>query len=181
MTLVSSIATTLHSVFDNWGYWFLSILSTRLSVDGIPTRQAFWIPLPCIFPSARATTRSQEIDTKLRERSNLLIARQTGRNSLNAIRGATNLTVKKLSQRLPDYHFIYWNGVESQPFRIKDAVDNLPQDYPDFTPIREIEEIIEQREYTTYKPRRKINWFKWIIGLSFLLYISYCVYRLLYF
>ena len=131
------------------------------------------------------TTRTQEIDTKLRERSNLLIARQTGRNSLNAIRGATNLTVKKLSQKLPDYYFLYWNGKESQPFRIKDECTKTPVDYPEpletLTKMREELNLRHPVIIHTPRPKRRINWIGWLIKLSILTYLAYSTYAFIYF
>ena len=70
-----------------------------------------------------------ELSTGVRERSALLIGRISGDGELSSLRRSTNKRVRELAQSIPKYHWVYFSGYESEPFRVRDEVNHRPEDY----------------------------------------------------
>ena len=104
-----------------------------------------------------------ELGTKLRRRAEHLI----GRIISDGDRGFFNRKSKGLGIRalgLPRFHWIYFNGEESEVFRIYDEVTTVPEDYvpkvnakPTVTkPETKVKEI--NVKVATIQPKSGVNW-----------------------
>ena len=115
------------------------------------------------------------LSVDVKERSNLLIARTSGRNQLNAVKGSTNTATRKLSQILPKFYFLFWSGECSIPFRIYDTCESVPKNYIVHVPYK-LTPSIAYQIIKYEKPKRKISWFtRMILNLS-AIFLAYFIY-----
>jgi hypothetical protein len=80
--------------------------------------------LNALFVCTRSTG---ELSTAIRERSAFLLGRIKGASELNTISRLTSRETRVWIKRLPRFHFIYFNGLLSEPTHIKDEVKTTPQ------------------------------------------------------
>ena len=116
------------------------------------------------------------LSVDVKERSNLLIARTSGRNQLNAVKGSTNIGTKKLSQILPKYYFLFWSGKASIPFRIFDTCESEPRNYVMKVPYEVKIRPQQVIQIIKYKKPRRMHWITKMILKLFAIVLIYSVY-----
>jgi hypothetical protein len=75
-----------------------------------------------------ATAEQGEISPSLRRRVSRLYGRMESVSDLNALR-RKDKGASVIVRHLPKYHFLYYSGKSFGPFRIRDEVNQVPQDY----------------------------------------------------
>jgi len=108
-------------------------------------------------------TRSNEVNTKIRERANLLIGRTVGSNEASNLTRATNKLLVNRAKELPPFKFIYFNGYETT--EIRGEFEQFPEPTTDYPAIK-----LEPQPKRPIEPKT-INWLgvKLAIGLGLLI------------
>lgn len=73
-----------------------------------------------------ATRIDGEVSPGIRNRSSWLIGKVSGEGERSALKRATSKAVVDVAEKIKRFHFMYYNGEVSEPFRIRDTVTNEP-------------------------------------------------------
>ena len=106
-----------------------------------------------------ATAEVGELSPKLRRRCSRLYGRIESDSDLARLR-RKDKEAANLVKTLPKYHFVYYSGEASKPFRIRDEVNQTPRDIVQVKPRKE---------------HRKLGYWQQILigfAISVLIYLS---------
>ncbi len=115
-----------------------------------------------------ATAEQGEVATKLRRRARHIYGKIEASGDLAKIKRRDKASWE-IVKNMPKYHFIYFSGTGSKPFRIRDEVKQTPEDY--FVPLVETEKT--EKTYKYQRPLGLSWWEQAFIGLVCALIINW--------